>query len=146
MRLEDGFPTLVSFSIAPAIFTGDLWIKRITPPGYDGGGPIPDTSMHNNTMRTQYPKYLISVTDATLIVSFDPDAYGSVFIIINVNQLLTYLFPLGETLAIPGWVNTFIPSEFSEGNQPEATMQLIHSNQVLDEDELVEASPEYTDV
>lgn len=148
MRLEDGFPTLMSFAAAPVIFggvAGDIWIKRITPPGYDGGGPIEDTSMHNLVFRTKYPKTLVTMTDATLMVSFDPDAYVSVFAVINVIQLLTYFFPLGETLALYGWVNTFIPNEFSEGNQPEATMQLIHSMQYVDDDDLVEDSGTYTD-
>lgn len=146
MRLEDGFPTLVSFSLDATIFgnmarlapIGDLWIKRITPPGYDGGGPIEDTSMHNITLRTKYPKTLVTITDATLMVSFDPHAYVSTFNIINLLQEFTYLFPLGDTLVLPGWVNTFIPGEFSEGNQPEATMQLIHSGQSLDEEQLFE--------
>ncbi len=149
MRLEDGFPTLVSFSAAPAIFgnpAGDLWIKRITPPGYDGGGPIPDTSMHNTVFRTQYPKYLVTVTDATLMVSFDPRAYQNVLPLINLLQLFEYAFPAGETLTIPGWVNTFVPNEFTEGVQPEATMQLCHSMQTVNTDLLVEDSVVFVDV
>lgn len=144
MRLEDGFPTLLTIAQAPNIFgnpTGDLWIKRIKLPGYTLGGPINDTSMHNDLYRTQYPKSLITVTDASLVVSFDPHAYVSVPVVMGIITDVTYEFPLGETLVKKGWVEMWDPQEFSEGNQPEANVQIVHSMQEVNAGVLEEVAP-----
>lgn len=125
-RIDDGYQTLVNFA---ADETVKFWEKSVTPPGMDGGGETDTTTMLNTTYRTRNPKALVTMTNAKMTVSYDPEIYSEILSLINVNNLITITFPDGSTLAFWGWLNSFTPGECAEGEQPTAEIEIIPSNQ-----------------
>lgn len=125
-RLDDGYQTLVSFAANPNVL---FFEKTVTPPGVDGGGEVDTTTMLNAVYRTRNPKALITMTNTTVTVAYDPAVYPEVIALVNVNTLITITFPDGDTLAFWGWLNKFQPGEHTEGEQPTAEVEIIPSNQ-----------------
>lgn len=124
--MQDGFSTQIAFASDANI---SLWEKTITPPGIDGGGEIDITTMLNTTYRTKAPKSLITLTEVALTAGYDAAVYDEVVAMMNINQLITITFPVGDTLAFYGWLNLFQPSDHVEGEFPEAECTIICSNQ-----------------
>lgn len=124
--LQDGHQTLVSFAADPTVL---FYEKTVTPPGVDGGGEVDVSTMANSTWRTRNPKALVSLSNASMNVAYDPACYPEIIALVNVNNLITVTFPDGDTLAFWGWLNTFTPSEHTEGEQPTAEIEIIPSNQ-----------------
>lgn len=137
MRLDDGYQTLISFAEDPTV---NFWEKSVTPPGMDGGGPTATTTMHNDQLRTFAPKFLITMTEGSMVAAYDPVVYQEVLAMINVNQLITVTFPDGSTVQFWGWLDKFIPNEHTEGEQPTANVTIQPSNQ---NDSGVETLPAY---
>jgi hypothetical protein len=138
MRLDDGYQTLVSFSANPSV---SFWERTVTPPGLDGGGPTTTTTMHNTALRTFAPKFLITMTESSCVVAYDPVFYDEALQMLNVNQLITITFPDGSSLQFWGWLDKFVPNEHQEGEQPTAQVSINPSNQ---NDSGVETLPVYT--
>lgn len=124
-RLDDGYQTLISFAADPTVLFEE---KTVTPPGIDGGGEIDTTTMLNTTWRTRNPKALITLSNASMTVAYDPAVFPEIVALVNVNTLITVTFPDGDTLAFWGWLNTFVPGENTEGEQPTADIEIIPSN------------------
>lgn len=138
-RLDDGFSTLVSFSLAPSV---RFWEKEVTPPGVSAGGANDTTTMRNTRWRTKAPKKLVSLDDMELVVAYDPSCYDDVVDMMGINQLITVTFSDGSTLEFWGWLDEFKPGSITEGEQPTATITIICSN----ENELQqEVAPSYAD-
>jgi hypothetical protein len=127
-RIDDGFRTIVLFSLFPNI---QFWEKTVQPVGADGGGANDTTTMRNNLYRTHAPKKLITLTELSATYAYDPAVYNTIMSMINQNQLVTQCFPDGSQLAFYGWLNTFKPNEITEGAQPTAAVTVIASNQNL---------------
>ena len=125
-RLDDGHQTLISFAADPTVL---FYEKSVTPPGIDGGGEVDVTVMENSTWRTRNPKALVTLSNASMTVAYDPATYPEIIALVNVNTLITVTFPDGDTLAFWGWLNTFTPGEHVEGEQPTAEIEVIPSNQ-----------------
>ena len=125
-RLDDGYQTLISFAADPTVL---FYEKTVTPPGIDGGGEVDTTTMLNSTWRTRNPKALITLSEASMTVAYDPATYPEIIALVNVNNLITATFPDASTLAFWGWLNTFTPGEHVEGEQPTAEIEIIPSNQ-----------------
>lgn len=142
-RLNDGHQTLISFANGASGTGGgiDFWEKNVTPPGMDAGGANDTTTMRNTLYRTKAPKQLITMTDMTLTVAYDPALYDSILAMIRENQLITITWPDGSTLAFYGWLDKFAPGQVAEGAQPEATITIVPSNQ---DDNGTEVAPDYT--
>ena len=121
---NDGQGTIVSLADGVT-----LKEKEVTPPGLDGGGANDTTTMRNSVFRTMQPKKLKTVTELNFTAAFDKAAYTSLLSQINVNQLITVTFPDTGTISFWGWLNTFKPNAFKEGEQPTAECQIIPSNQ-----------------
>lgn len=137
-RIDDGFSTTYEFSENPSI---KIWEIGITPPGWDGGGPIDTVTMRNDTLRTKIPKQLKSLTDSNITVAYAVSALQDIVDMINVNQEITITFPGGNgEMTFWGYINTFHPGELMEGNRATATMQIIPTNQ---NDSLVETIPTF---
>jgi len=126
MRIDDGFSTLIEFSLNPGV---KLWEKEVTPPGMDGGGQNDTTTMRNTTWRTFAHKGLITLTPITFKAAYDPTVYNQLRSMINRNQLITCTFSDGSVLSIWGWLNKFQPGASSEGSQPTADVEFVPSNQ-----------------
>lgn len=137
-RLDDGFATLIEFAEDPSIA---FWEKTVTPPGIDGGGAIDTTTMRNTAWRTNAPKQLVTLTNSSLTVAYNPECYDSVLAMVNVNQLITITFPDGSSVAFWGYINTFVPGELTEGEQPTAEVEIIPTNT---DDSGAEIAPNYT--
>jgi hypothetical protein len=126
IKLGDGYQTLVTFGRDANI---NLWEKSVTPPGYEGGDAIDDTTMHNTTYRTFGPRNLITLTETTFTCMYDPDAYTDILNnLLNQEDTITVSFPDGSTLAFFGYLKSFIPSELVEGETPEAEITIQPTN------------------
>ena len=136
-RIDDGFSTTISFSEDSSVL---FWEKEVTPPGMDAGGANDTTTMKNTTYRTFAPKQLITMTEATLVASYDPAVYDDILNMLGVNQLITITFADGSNIAFWGWVDKFIPGAVVEGAQPTASVTIVPSNQ---NGSLVETAPVY---
>jgi len=137
-RLDDGYQTLISFANNPTVH---FWEKSVTPPGMDGGGPTATTTMHNTQLRTFAPKFLVTMTEGSMVCAYDPVVYDEIITnLLNQNQLITVTFPDGSTVQFWGWVDKFTPNEHTEGEQPTANVSIQPSNQ---NDSGVETLPVY---
>lgn len=137
--INDGFPTTISFALAPTVKFKE---KTITPPGMDGGGPNDTTTMRNTTWRTRQAKKLVTLSEISLEASYDPVCYTTVLTtLLNKNGLITITFPDLSTLAFYGYVDKFMPGNIVEGSQPTASVSIVPTNQ---DNSSNEVAPVYT--
>jgi hypothetical protein len=141
IKLDDGYRALITLSNNTTI---SFWEKKVQPPGADGGGPVDTTTMHNNTYRTMSSRALITLTEISVTVAYDPGIYTAIMQQINREQTITVLFPDGSTVAFYGFLQKFEPSDLEEGNQPEAKITITPTN--YDPTNRVEAGPTITSV
>jgi hypothetical protein len=137
MIMEDGFSTKYVFS-TPAVTLYEE--KTVTPPGIDGGGPTDTTTMHNTAWRTQGPKKLKSLAEASATVAYDPAVLPEIVAAVNVNQEMEIQFPDGSSWTFWGYLGSFEPGENTEGEQPTADITIIPTNR---NDLGVEVAPAY---
>jgi len=123
--LNDGFSTIIAFALDTAVQFKE---KEVTPPGMDAGGAIDLTTMQNTTYRTMAPKSLITLTESSLLVSYDPALYNEIIAMIGKNQAITITWPDATTLVFFGWINEFTPNANVEGEQPTAAITIVPSN------------------
>lgn len=141
IKLDDGFSTVITFAADPDV---SFWEKTVTPPGIDGGDAIETSTMHNDVWRTMAPRQLKTLTESSSTVAYDPNVFNNILSLINVRTTVTVTFPDGSTLAFYGYLRSFEPNEMSEGEQPEATVNITPTN--FDHVNKVEASPVLTSV
>ena len=122
-RMDDGFRTLIN------IGGTNFWEKSVSPPGIEAGGATDTTTMHNSVWRTMAPKKLKTMTDCSFTAAYDPAVYTTIVSQIGVNQAIEITFPDGETLTFWGWLDSFVPGENVDGEQPTADCVIIPSNQ-----------------
>jgi hypothetical protein len=127
--LRDGMRTTVTLARFPAISFKE---KTVTPPGFDGGDAIEQTTMFNEDVRTKWPRQLFEMTDASATVAYDPGVFGQIRQCINIPDTITVTYPDGTTQAAWGYLQKFEPGELQEGEQPEADVTFVFMNQ--DED------------
>lgn len=139
--LKDGYQVLTTVALDPDI---SFWEKTITPPGLDNGDAIEQTTQHNADWRGFAPRGLITMTESTRTVAYDPAVYTQIAAVIGRETTITERFADGSTLAYYGYVKSFQPNEMSEGNQPEATVVIQPTN--WDYTNNVEAAPVLTSV
>lgn len=124
MFLHDGFSTTVT--IGGITFIEEM---SVTPPGYNGGGPVSTTTQNNNAVwRTAKPKALLTFKELFVTVQYDPALYIEAGLIMNINQAIQINFPDGSYLIFYGWLDDFQPNEMLEGELPTATMVIVPSN------------------
>jgi hypothetical protein len=132
-RIDDGHPTIISFSGEGSGFAGGgasvLWEKEVTPPGISAGGPNDTTTMRNSAWRTKAPKQLLTLTDGSINVAYDPNIYTELVSMVGVNQQITVTYPDSTTLTFWGWIDEFTANPIREGEQPTADMTLVCGNQ-----------------
>lgn len=126
LRLDDGFSTKVAFAADPDI---SLWERSVQWPGIDGGDPIDTKTLENTTWETRAPQQLITLTDGSMTVGYDPAVYPQIIALINVMDWITIHFPDGSTLDFYGFLKSFEPNDLSEGDIPEATCVLSPLNE-----------------
>jgi hypothetical protein len=124
-RLDDGHATTISFAADTGVL---LYEKTVTPPGMDAGGEVDTTTMENSSWRTRDPKLLKTLTNAGMVVAYDPAAYTNLMSLVGVNTSVTVTFPDGHTILFKGWLNTFTPGEHVEGERPTAEIEIIPSS------------------
>jgi len=126
--LKDGFGITITF--AGHDFSLVLDPTSITPPGVDGGDPI-DTTTHSNTAyRTKHPRSLKEITDASMTVVYDPDAWADIEAAINDNVAITFNFPGASNgqVVVYGYLKSFTPNEYVEGEQATAECVIVVTN------------------
>ena len=138
-KMADGFKTLISFLSNTGI---QFWEIAVKPPGFDGGDPIPTTTMHNILYRTFDTKRLKTLTECTVTAFYDPDCYPGILALINAPTSITVLFPDGSKLVFYGYLKKFEVNEHKEGESPEATLSIQPTN--WDSTNFVEAAPVFT--
>jgi hypothetical protein len=137
-KLKDGYQTLIAFSVDPDI---SFWEKTVTPPGFDGGELIDQTTMFNTTVMTYAERALFKVTDAQLRAAYTPKLYDQLLAIQGTPGTITVHFPDGSTLDFAGVLKSAIPGENVEGTQPEIVIVIGATN--VDPSTGVEVVPDY---
>ena len=125
--LKDGLGTTISFADHAGLFLV-VDPTSITPPGIDGGDAIETTSLSNSTYRTKYPRSLKEITDGTFTAAYDPDAWDDILSAINDNGLITFTFPDGASVAVYGYLKSFSPNEFVEGEPATGEFEIVVTN------------------
>lgn len=141
IKLDDGYSTKIAFARRPAV---SFWEKTVQPPGMDGGDAIDTTTMHNTLWRTMSARALITLTESSTTVAYDPRVYTDILTLLNQEGSVTCHFPDGSKLDFYGYLKTFEPSDNTEGEQPEATVTIVPTN--YDPVNRVEAAPVLTEV
>ena len=138
--IDDGFPTLVTFSesTSAALY---FYEKEVTPPGFSAGGENDTTTMRNTAWRTKAPKSLITLTSFSEVAKYDPIILDEITGMIGVNQQITITFPDSSTWVFWGWVDEFTPNSITEGTMATANLTVVPSNQNGSQ---VETAPVYT--
>ncbi|HQD86979.1 MAG TPA: hypothetical protein PK822_08755 [Bacillota bacterium] len=145
--LKDGFGIQITFGtgLSGRDYSGIMLLldpTSVTPPGLEGGDAI-DTTTHSNTAyRTKHKRSLKEITDASMTVVYDPGAWTSIVAAINDNTLITFTFPDASSLAVYGYLKSFIPNEYVEGEQATAECVIVVTN--WNHNTGAEAGPIYT--
>ena len=119
----DGHGTTISLGNA------DLQEISVSPPSISSGGAVEVTSMDNDDWRSKAPKKLHEGGEVSFSAYYDPAQIGTYLSDVGRNKLITLTFSNGDTLAFYGWVDSFSPSEISEGEAPTVDVTIVVSNQ-----------------
>tara|TARA_R110000851_G_scaffold46656_6_gene113573 strand:+ start:2061 stop:2498 length:438 start_codon:yes stop_codon:yes gene_type:complete len=119
----DGHATTISLGSA------DLQEVSISPPSISSGGEIDTTSMSNAAWRTKAPKQLHELGEVSFSALYDPAKIGTYLAGVGLNQSIVITFADATTLTFYGWVDSFSPSEISEGELPTVDVTIVVSNQ-----------------
>lgn len=142
LTLKDGHGIFLAFAVDSSFFLS-VDPTSITPPGVDGGDKIDQTSHSNSAFRTAYPRKLKEITDSSFTAMFDPDYYSNIINnVINKNTLITFTFPDSSTVAVYGYLKSFAPNEFVEGEPATGEFEIVITN--VHSDTGVETGPAYT--
>ncbi len=125
--LTDGFRTTVAFQNFN-LFLATAREREVQPSGLDGGGPIDTVTMRNRDWRSTAPKSLISLSEGTLQVQYDPFAYVMITAAMLINQKVNFWFPDGSAISLYGWLDKFTPVSHKEGEFPLAEIKIHPSN------------------
>lgn len=135
--LEEGYQCLYEFSQNPAL---KIYQIEVTPPSLDGGGPIDETTQHNEEVTTQSPKTLKRIGQAKITCGYEGLTFSEVWALLNQNGVITCTFPDGKGFEQWGWIDKFTPTGMSEGNRPTAEVIIEWSNH---DDNGVEVPPTF---
>lgn len=138
-KLDNGFSTKITFANDADV---SFWEKTVTPPGIDGGDGIDITTMFNTAWRTKAARTLKELTDASVTAAYDPNVHSQIVALVNVEQLITVTFPDTSTLDFYGYLKSFTPGEFQEGEQPTADIEVVCTN--LNPNTGLETAPVFT--
>lgn len=119
----DGHATTISLGSAT------LQEVSISPPSISSGGAIEVTTMQNTNWRTKAPKKLHELGEVSFSALYDPALIGTYLSGVGSNQAITITFADTSTLVFYGWVDSFSPSEVTEGEAPTADVTIVVSNQ-----------------
>jgi hypothetical protein len=123
--ITDGFSTTLTLGTSDITLAEEVTVK---PGGIEGGDKIPRTTMANTAVRTFKPPTLYEVTDITGSYRFAPSVLDEVQTAVNVNQEITVNLPDSSTWTFWGWLKTFDPGDFSEGEEVLADFTFVISN------------------
>jgi hypothetical protein len=137
-KLQDGYRTLITFSLNPAV---QIFEKTVKPPGIDGGDPIPETTMINSAWRTFAPHQLKTLTECSGKCGYDTAVYVGLMAMINIPCTITVTFPNHATLAFYGFLQKVEVDDHEEGKMPEMSYTIGITN--YDYINNVEAGPAY---
>jgi hypothetical protein len=111
----------------------------ISPMSVSSGGEIEVTSMDNDNWRSKAPKKLHEGGEVSFSALYDPAEIGTHLSDVGKNKLIKITFGNDSSvvggsanyqyLHFYGWVDSFSPSEISEGEAPTADVTIIVSNQ-----------------
>ncbi len=138
-KLGDGYRTTFAFSSNPAV---QVWEKEPKMPGADAKEAIDTTTMLNNRYRTMQPRQLITLTESNLKAAYDPDCIVYFYAEIGFPQSATVHMPTNDQLSFFGFIQSFEPEPFKEGEMPMAEIKVTPTN--WDFVNFVEAGPLYT--
>jgi hypothetical protein len=136
--LIDGFSTIFTIQNLPLV---KLYEKEMTPPSISGGGPIDVTNMRSIGWRTNAPKQLKTMGQASASCAYATEAIDEIIEQLQVNQTITITFPDTSTITYWGWIDSFTPSAHKEGDQPTAAVVFHPSLRNVNG---VETAPVYT--
>lgn len=125
IRLGDGYQSLITFDADPNV---SLWEKTVKPPGVDGGDAIDTTTMWNEVVRTKSSRALKEMTDGGMSCGYDPRVLDQIIALINVETLITTLFPDGSRWEAYGFLKSAEPNNLEEGTFPILDCVIVYTN------------------
>lgn len=120
--LKNGFRALLTFHLDPTI---RLWEKNVTPPGFDGQAPVDLYNQWWTKWTPQCPRGQAKMTEAQMIVAYDPAVLPNILAAINREDTITINFPNGTFWPFFGFLQRFTPGEMVDGTQPSATAIIV---------------------
>jgi hypothetical protein len=131
--LKDGYGIAMTFGTGESStdhsgITLSVDPNSITPPGAAGGDAIGTTTHSNSAWQTKSPQSLLEAMDGAFTAAYDPDAWDDIVALINDNVLITFVFPDGESVAVYGYVQSFVPNAFVPGEMPTAECVVVITN------------------
>lgn len=137
IALELGYQARMGFSLMPAV---PFWVISSSPPGLDGGAPVPTSTEENLAVHTFSPRGLTTITPIEGECAYDPVSIDTVrTTLINKRGTVTYTFPDGTTVTFYGYLQHFKPGKLDENGRPTASFSIQPTN--WDPVNHVEAAP-----
>ena len=119
---DEGWSSKVAFA-ADSDLT--FWEQIVGAPGFEGGDPIPMTTMFNTSFRTKMPRHLKEMTPFQVQGQFCGGTIDEVNALINVNGWITVTWPDGTQFSFVGFMKSWQPGPAQEGNPLIGTMEVV---------------------
>ena len=140
--LREGFPALITFTRNPTI---QFQEKEITPPDFDGGDMIDQTTMFNTRYSTGAPQTLIDVGEISVTAAYDPACIAQIISdLLNQEGSCNIRWRDGSTLSLYAYIGKFELKDLQRGEQPEIDLTIYVTN--VDPVAHVEQGPVITSV
>jgi hypothetical protein len=132
---DEGYESHITFAADPDV---SFWESIVGAPGFDGGDPVPTTTMFNASYRTKAPRKLTEMTPFQVQGKFSSETVDDMIALINQNGWITVQWPDGTRLSFVGFLKSFTPGQAQEGNPLLGTIEIVPTLQLLG----VETDPE----
>lgn len=140
-KLSKSFPITIALENVPDL---DIWEVGVQLPGFEADDFIDTTTQQNSRVRTKATRDLITITNSTNRVQYDPAALTTIYGQVGVAQAITWGLPDGSKYTIYGAIKSFTPDAIEEDSTdpPEADLEIEATN--VDPDNCDEQPPVYT--
>lgn len=142
IKLENGHSLVgsrIDFSLDHDV---SLWEIGITPPGYDGGEALDQTTQWNEVFKTKSFQALIDMTDGQVTAGYDPAVRGQLIAMINKEQTVTITYTDGSKEYFYGGIRQVSFDPLENGTVPMLTATFTPTN--ADPTSGDEEAPAYT--
>jgi hypothetical protein len=124
-ELQDGFAAEVFFSEDETLV---LKLTTLQPPVMDGDGGLDQTTMKNETVRTQLPGGLAVVGEMTMEAACLTSDFSKIAAMHRINQQIVWKWPNGKFGMVWGWIETYGANGLEINGKPLSNFKILVSN------------------